>query len=646
MDGELIWTQVSAYWVASWSVPIKSSKKRPHVEGYEDVPKSDLPAEIFQVIDTHEWTNFAQISSEPGIFIAGSNMATRLRIAKAIKETSGHAHNRGGQGSGNQGSGNHRPSTDANQDSGSQASNPSEGRRSQQEARHSEPVSQSEDPGQAKDGGVNAFFDSGTLYVEAARYDKKGADPEAILEQIFKVVDAAECEGFLAVVRLQGLWWSEGTYETKHDSSDRCLQVLKGLFNMGCRGLTGDLDLSMNDLDDWFLERFLRLVEDSDSSLDSMNLDENRITTNGATKLLDGIQARARRSFGLQLRRLQLMNNPVDNCQEVEAAADAAGLRCCKVGPPWTREEAARALLKKSSWSTYFYGPIQLLRSKMLDMPRQLTMVECPICNCVLKHDLGLKYTVTGNLASHLCGDKHRKKILDFLQDHKVMCNILIVSPVWSFTLHPLTGELKWVEKREDLHVMPQPDRDSYQVDVRREATSVRAFLWPEGRESVAKQVNPEMAYDILEHRHKLEKNQLWPDPTDSANRKLNVRDIEFTQASIAPRFRNGGYLTKLISDLNEGNLDPCRTDWLQLEVVQFRDKFYSNDNRRLFCLKQHQRHVDWNVKVMTRVYSIPKVLERFVERYFERWKLIGDKDPDYIRVRGPRVQSTPPWRR
>ena len=193
---------------------------------------------------------------------------------------------------------------------------------------------------------------------------------------------------------------------------------------------------------------------------------------------------------------------------------------------------------------------------------------------------------------------------------------------------------------------MPQPDRDSYQVDVRREATSVRAFLWPEGRESVAKQVNPEMAYDILEHRHKLEKNQLWPDPTDSANRKLNVRDIEFTQASIAPRFRNGGYLTKLISDLNEGNLDPCRTDWLQLEVVQFRDKFYSNDNRRLFCLKQHQRHVDWNVKVMTRVYSIPKVLERFVERYFERWKLIGDKDPDYIRVRGPRVQSTPPWRR
>eukprot|EP00435_Cladocopium_sp_Y103_P022077 s1843_g5.t1 len=435
MDGELIWTQVSAYWVASWSVPVKSSKKRPHVEGYEDVTKSDLPAEIFQVIDTHEWTNFAQVSSEPGIFIAGSNMATRLRIAKAIKE-SGHSQ-------GSQGGGNHRPSTRRNQDS-SQASNPCEGcsQRSQQEGRHSEPVSQSEDRGdrdQSKDGDVKAFFDSGTLYVEAARYDKKGADPEAILEQIFKVVDAAECEGFLAVVRLQGLWWSEGTYETKHESSDRCLEVLKGLFNMGCRGLTGDLDLSMNDLDDRFLERFLRLVEDSDSSLDSMNLDENRITTDGATKLLDGIQARARRRFGLQLRRLQLMNNPVDNCKEVQAVADAAGLQC-KVGPPWTREEAARALVKKKSWWTYFYGPIQLLRSKMLDMPRQLTMVECPICNCVLKHDLGSvsspKYTVTGNLASHFCGDRHRKNINHFLQDRKAMCNILTCVELYTSSSH------------------------------------------------------------------------------------------------------------------------------------------------------------------------------------------------------------------
>ena len=159
----------------------------------------------------------------------------------------------------------------------------------------------------------------------------------------------------------------------------RALPRSAGLFN-GCRGLTGDLDLSKNDLDDSFVEQFLGIVEKSDGILDSVNLDENRSTTDGATKLVGGIQARARQSFGYQPLLLQLMNNAVDNCKEVKAVADAAGLRC-RVGPAWTMEEAARAVKRKETWWLYFYGPIQLLRSKMLDIPSQPTMVECPICN-------------------------------------------------------------------------------------------------------------------------------------------------------------------------------------------------------------------------------------------------------------------------
>ena len=416
---------------------------------------------------------------------------------------------------------------------------------------------------------------------------------------------------------------------------------------MGCRGLTGDLDLSKNDLDDSFVEEFLRIVEKSDGILDSVNLDENRITTDGALELVGGIQARARQSFGCQPLLLQLMNNAVDNCKEVEAVADAAGLRC-RVGPPWTMEEAARAVKRKETWWLYFYGPIQLLRSKMLDIPSQPTMVECPICNCILKQDLGSvsdpEYTVTDNLTTHFCGDKHRKKIKGCLKDPESMCNILIVSPLWSFTLHPLTGELKWVKEREDLHVM-QPDRDNYHVDVGGEATSVRAVLWPEGRESMAKQVSPEMAYDILEHRHELENSHVdghdGLNPTDSADGKLNVRDIEFTQAGISRCFQDGRPLETMISDLDRGRLDPCS---LKLEVVEWRGRFYSNDNRRLYCLKEHQRHVNWDVKVMAKVYTLKPALERLIVRLAERWNLIGDTDPDYIRVRGPRVQSTPPW--
>eukprot|EP00435_Cladocopium_sp_Y103_P044200 s611_g12.t1 len=112
-----------------------------------------------------------------------------------------------------------------------------------------------------------------------------------------------------------------------------------------------------------------------------------------------------------------------------------------------------------------------------------------------------------------------------------------------------------------------------------------------EGRESMAKQVNPEMAYDILEHRHDLENSHVdGLNPTDSADPKLTVRDFEFTQAGISRRFQDGRPLETMISDLDMGTLDPCR---LKLEVVEWRGRFYNNDNRRLYCLKEHQRHVD-----------------------------------------------------
>ena len=65
---------------------------------------------------------------------------------------------------------------------------------------------------------------------------------------------------------------------------------------------------------------------------------------------------------------------------------------------------------------------------------------------------------------------------------------------------------------------------------------------------------------------------------------------------------------------------------------------YYSNDNRRLYCLNKYQESVPWNVKVAAKVYVFPKALERFVDRYAERRQLVGDDNRD-IRVRGQ-------WRR
>ena len=623
------WTKVSGYSVA-WSEPGTSkNKKRIDVEGYEDVFSCDLPSEIKEAAKTHGWTNFGWIKSDPTVFIAASTVGARTRIARYIKESSGSGHSETSNAA-----------DTAQHISAERSVEPDHSNQHSNSARHLP-----EEPrGRPKDGGIKVFFDSGTLHIEADRYEKKGADPDAMLESIFQVVDASE--GFLAAVRLQGLWWSEGTYETKHDSSTRCLKVLSGLFDMGCRGLTGDLDLSRNDLDDEFLRDFLQLVENSDCRLDSVNLDENRITTDGATNFLRGI-ARSSRSRSRRLVRLvQLMNNPVDNCRQVDKAARSVGVEC-RVGPEWTTKEAQVALRSKNAWWTYFYGPVQLLRCKLLELEKQMQWVECPICDCVLKHDLSAspKYTVTGNLASHLCGDGHRKNIASLLKEGLTLSNILIVSPMWSFTLHPLTGELQWARKQDTWTVRMPSDNNSYQVHVRAEAASVRAMAWQEGRESMASE-KPDMAFEILEHlqsEHRQETNQSCEDCEVC---KLNVRDIEFTQASIKNCFRDGRYLEDLISDLDQGKVDPSGHRNLQLEVVQCKDKFYSNDNRRLFCLKEHQKSVDWNVKVRAKVHRLPAVFDRFIDRFFERWQLVGN-NPDYIRVRGrpPRPQPTPPWR-
>eukprot|EP00438_Fugacium_kawagutii_P002515 Skav203250 [mRNA] locus=scaffold1235:3834:5702:- [translate_table: standard] len=615
-DGRLTWTSVSTYWVASWSVAINSKKRlKNEVEGYEDVFTSDLPPEILQVKDTYEWTNFGWIAcSGEKIFIAGSNKATRHRAAKAVKD---------GLGTGNQ------------TPKGS-SYNPSEGRAESQGDR-------------PKDGGVTVLFDEGVLHVQANRYDgdRGGADPLAMLQQIEQVLNSLDRQkkrGFLATVQLKGLWWSEGTYESKHESSNRCFAVLSGLFKLGCRGLTGDLDLSQNDLDDRFLRQFLEIVEHCSCSIDLLNLDENRITTAGAIDLLREIasrQTRARKAgHGPMLRRLRLMNNPVDDCALVEAAAHAAGVQS-QVGPRWTSEEAEKALCGKALWWTYFYGPVQLLRAKMLELPRQMHMVECPICDCVLKHDLSGRspqYTVTGNLASHFCGDPHRKMINSLLSsDQKRLPNILIVSPVWTFTMNPVTGQISW-DKKDERVPYTRANQNNHWVGARPEAMAVRAMTWQEGREHLAR--DPRLAYEVLEKRWSADRNDLNMRTED---RNLCVTDIEFTQSSIARRFRDGRPLQDLIYDLDQGNVDPCTH--LKLEVVRYNNKYYSNDNRRLFCLKEHQKGVHWNVKVRAEVFELPKVFVRFIDRVLERWNKVGDDQPDYIRVRGQHSSRVPPWR-
>ena len=115
-----------------------------------------------------------------------------------------------------------------------------------------------------------------------------------------------------------------------------------------------------------------------------------------------------------------------------------------------------KALSNKDAWYKYYCGPVQRLRLKVLGRPQQIHMFECPLCDCVLKHDLSpannSKYTMSGNLASHFCGDPHRRKLVSLFQSpQKLLPPILIVSRSCSFTPHPLIGQTQCGERWEHL---------------------------------------------------------------------------------------------------------------------------------------------------------------------------------------------------
>ena len=211
-------------------------KKKAEVRGYIGLSYEEVPETVLSAAEANGWEHFGRAEGIPEVFIAGPNKATHLQTAKRVKAELG---------------------------------------RSDVEDR---PEDDSHSQLPEKSGGVKAWFEDGALRIEASRYDKFGADP--------KLTEAEGCQSFLAQVCLKGLWWSPGTHAARRQSSERCVQVLFGLRGLGkicwCPGL------SKNDLDDEFLVELLNLLRATRSTLDALNLDENRIT-----ELLPGVQLRS-----------------------------------------------------------------------------------------------------------------------------------------------------------------------------------------------------------------------------------------------------------------------------------------------------------------------------------------------------------------
>ena len=116
--------------------------------------------------------------------------------------------------------------------------------------------------------------------------------------------------------------------------------------------------------------------------------------------------------------------------------------------------------------------------------------------------------------------------------------------------------------------------------------------------------------------------------------KKVLVDDVSFTQENCGRKFKDGRSLEQLVAELHAGKHDPLRSEFLCLEALWKRDRngthrLYSNDNRRLWCLKEFQSQSGKHVYMRIRLIKLPIEAQRLVDRFDPVY------DNQYIRIRG-----------
>ena len=89
----------------------------------------------------------------------------------------------------------------------------------------------------------------------------------------------------------------------------------------------------------------------------------------------------------------------------------------------------------------------------------------------------------------------------------------------------------------------------------------------------------------------------------------LRVDDLRYSQGSIGSQFQDGHTFEELIKGLDEWVIDPSIVDFLVLDAVEIIDaaEFFVVGNRRLHCLKEHQKHQrPWVVHVRCNRVQMP----------------------------------------
>ena len=94
------------------------------------------------------------------------------------------------------------------------------------------------------------------------------------------------------------------------------------------------------------------------------------------------------------------------------------------------------------------------------------------------------------------------------------------------------------------------------------------------------------------------------------------VDELDYSQSNCGQTFQDGRALTQLVQELCQGKHDPLESDFLCLEVVKKRGRLFSNDNRRLWCLKKYQGIIGQKVRVKIRLEVLTRTAGRFADRF------------------------------
>ena len=109
-----------------------------------------------------------------------------------------------------------------------------------------------------------------------------------------------------------------------------------------------------------------------------------------------------------------------------------------------------------------------------------------------------------------------------------------------------------------------------------------------------------------------------------SIDKVVRVDDLLYTQRECSDRFSDGREFQDLITALDSWQIDPTHMDFLSVDAFGKRCPatgvyaIRSLENRRLYCLKQHQENVStWIVHVRVRCKLLPDdpTLLRYMER-------------------------------